>query len=92
MQSPTFSMCKSNSNSASLGRFLEGGELRVCYDTEIEFSAGLTRVRAKTLSRIGSGSRVRSGNQVKAFFLSSGWTIRPGLPGWGCWAIRVKLG
>jgi hypothetical protein len=49
---------------------LEGGELRVCYDTEIEFSAGLTRVRAKTLSRIGSGSRVRSGNQVKAFFLA----------------------
>jgi hypothetical protein len=26
-----------------------------------EFSAGLTRVKAKTLSEIGSGSRVKSG-------------------------------
>jgi hypothetical protein len=28
---------------------------------ETEFPAGLTRVKAKTLSKIGSGSRVRSG-------------------------------
>jgi hypothetical protein len=67
-------MYKLNSNSASFGRFLEGDELRVCYDMETEFPAGLTRVKAKNLSRIGSGSRVRSdygsGNRVKAFSLS----------------------
>jgi hypothetical protein len=39
---------------------LEGYELRVCYDMETEFLAELTRGKAKTLSRIGSGSRVRS--------------------------------
>jgi hypothetical protein len=59
-----------NSNLASFGRFLEGDELRVGYDREIEFSTGLTRVKAKTLSGIGLGSRVRSGNWVKAFYLS----------------------
>jgi hypothetical protein len=36
------------------GRFLEGDELRVCYDTETEFPAGLTRVKENTLSGIGS--------------------------------------
>jgi hypothetical protein len=40
---------------------LERDELRVGYDMETEFPAGLTRVRAKTLSGIGSGSQVRSG-------------------------------
>jgi hypothetical protein len=53
---------------------LEGDELWVCYDTETEFSAGLTRVKAKTLSGIGSRSWVRSGpgrvRQVKAKSLS----------------------
>jgi hypothetical protein len=64
------SIYKPNSNSASFGRFLEWDELRVCYDTEIKFSAGLAWVKAETLS--GSG-RVRSGygsgNLVKAFFI-----------------------
>jgi hypothetical protein len=36
-------------------------ELRLGYDMETEFPAGLTRVKAKTLSRIRWGSRVRSG-------------------------------
>jgi hypothetical protein len=54
MQSLTFSIYKSNSNSASSGGFLEGDELRVCYDTGTEFPAGLTRVKANTLSGIGS--------------------------------------
>jgi hypothetical protein len=40
---------------------LEGDELRVGYDMETEFPAGLTRVKAKTLSGIRSGSWVRSG-------------------------------
>jgi hypothetical protein len=56
-----FSIYKSNSNSASFGRFLEGDELRVCYDMETEFPTGLTLVKAKTLSKIRSGSRVMSG-------------------------------
>jgi hypothetical protein len=60
-RSPTFCIYKLNSNSASFGRFLEGGELRVGYDMETEFSTGLTWVKAKTLSGIGLGSRVRSG-------------------------------
>jgi hypothetical protein len=67
-------MYKSNSNSVSFGRSLEGDELWVCHDTETEFQVGLTRVKAKTLSRIGSRSRVRSGpgrvRQVKAKSLS----------------------
>jgi hypothetical protein len=41
-----FSIYKPNSNSASSGRFLEGDELRVCYDTETEFPTGLARVKA----------------------------------------------
>jgi hypothetical protein len=60
-QSPTFSIYKSNSNSASFERFLEGDELQVGYNMETEFLAGLTRVKAKTLSEIRSGSRVGSG-------------------------------
>jgi hypothetical protein len=40
-----FSIYKLKSNSASFGRFLEGDELRVCYNTETEFPAGLTRVK-----------------------------------------------
>jgi hypothetical protein len=40
---------------------LEGDELQVCYDMETEFSAGLTWVKAKTLSGIRSRSQVRSG-------------------------------
>jgi hypothetical protein len=54
------SIYKPNSNSASFGRFLEGDKLRVCYDTETEFLAGLARVR----------SGYDSGNRVKAFSLS----------------------
>jgi hypothetical protein len=85
MQSPMISIYKPNSNSASFGRFLEGGELRVCYDTDTEFPAGLARVKAETLSRSGRISRVRpgygSGNRVKAFSLSRGDQ-----------AIRVRLG
>jgi hypothetical protein len=69
-----FSIYKPNSNSASFGRFLEGDELWVCYDTETEFPTGLRWVKAKTLSGIRLGSRVRSGygsgNRVKAFSLS----------------------
>jgi hypothetical protein len=49
-----FSIYKPNSNSALFGRFLEGDELRVCYDMETEFPAGLTRVKENTLSGIGS--------------------------------------
>jgi hypothetical protein len=50
---------------------LEGDELRVCYDMNTEFPAGLACIKAKILS--GSG-RVRSGygsgNRGKAFSLS----------------------
>jgi hypothetical protein len=70
------SIYKLNSNSDSFGRFLEGDELRVCYDTDTEFSAGLARVKEETLSETGRVSRVRSGyglgNRIKAFFLSGG--------------------
>jgi hypothetical protein len=80
MRSPTISIYKPNSNSASFGRFLEGDELQVCYDTETEFPAGLARVKAKTLSGNGRVSRVRSGygsgNRVKAFSLSGGDRVR----------------
>jgi hypothetical protein len=41
---------------------LEADEFRVGYDMETEFPARLTRVKAKTLSGIKSGSRVRSGS------------------------------
>jgi hypothetical protein len=61
MRSPTISIYKPNSNSASFGRVLEGVELRVCYDTETEFSVGLARVKAKTLFEGGRVSRIRSG-------------------------------
>jgi hypothetical protein len=47
------SIYKLNSNSASFGRFSEGDELRVCYDTDTEFSAGLARVKEETLSETG---------------------------------------
>jgi hypothetical protein len=50
-----------NSNSDSFGRFLEGDELWVCYDTETEFPAGLARVKAETLSGSRQVSRVRLG-------------------------------
>jgi hypothetical protein len=50
------------------------GESRSVRITETEFLAGLARVKAKTLSRSGRVSRVRSGygsgNRVKAFSLS----------------------
>jgi hypothetical protein len=59
MWSPTFSILKPNSNSASFGRFLEGDELRVGYDMETEFPAGLIRVKENTLPE--SGHRDRSG-------------------------------
>jgi hypothetical protein len=85
MRSPTISIDKPNSNLASFGRFLEGDELGVCYDTFTDFLAGLTRVEAETLSRSGRVSRVRSGygsgNWVKAFSLYRGdrvSQIRPG--------------
>jgi hypothetical protein len=88
MQSPTFSIYKLNSNSASFGRFLKGDELWVCYDTETEFPAGLARLKAETLSGSGWVSRVRSGygsgNRVKPFSLSGAI----GLAG----LDRVKLG
>jgi hypothetical protein len=54
MRSPIFSMYKPNSNSTSFGRFLEGDELRVCYDIETKFLAELSRVKENTLSGIGS--------------------------------------
>jgi hypothetical protein len=66
-------MYKPNTNSSSIGRFLKGDELRVCYDTEIEFPASLARGMAETLSESSRVSRVRSGyssgNWVKAFSL-----------------------
>jgi hypothetical protein len=60
---------KSNSNSALFGRFLEGDEFRLIMIPKTKFQAGLAWVKAKTLSRSGSGSRVRLGNRVKAFSL-----------------------
>jgi hypothetical protein len=82
MQSPMISIYKPNSNSTSFGRFLEGDELRVCYDTDTEFPAGLGRVKAETLSWSGRVSRIRSGytsvNWVKAFSLSGGNRVSPG--------------
>jgi hypothetical protein len=48
---------------------LEGGEFRLVTISETKSQAGLAWVKAKTLSGIGSGSRVRSGNRVKAFSL-----------------------
>jgi hypothetical protein len=73
MWSPTISIYKPNSNSASFGRFLEGDELQVCYNTETEFLAGLARVKVETLSGSGRASQVRSsygsGNRVKPFSL-----------------------
>jgi hypothetical protein len=58
MRSPTISIYKPNSNSASFGRFLEGDELQVCYDTDTEFLVGLARVKAETLSGSGWVGRV----------------------------------
>jgi hypothetical protein len=82
MRSPTISIYKPNSNSSSFGRFLEGDELRVCYDSETEFPAELARVKEETLSRSSRVSRVRSGyglgNWVKAFFLSGSGRVRSG--------------
>jgi hypothetical protein len=46
-------MYKSNSISASFGRFLEGDEFGLVTIPKIEFPAGLTRVKTKTLSRVG---------------------------------------
>jgi hypothetical protein len=70
------SIYKPNCNSVSFGRFLEGDELRVCYDTDTEFLAGLAQVKAETLS---GSCRVRwvrssygSANRVKPFSLSGG--------------------
>jgi hypothetical protein len=47
------SIYKSNSISASFGRFLEGDEFRLVTIPKSEFLAGLTQVKAKTLSRVG---------------------------------------
>jgi hypothetical protein len=52
------SIYKPNSKSALFGRFLEGDELQVCYDTDTEFPAGLARVKTETLSESGRVSRV----------------------------------
>jgi hypothetical protein len=60
MRSPTISIYKPNSNSSSFGRFLEGDELRICYDSETEFPAELARVKEETLSRSSRVSRVRA--------------------------------
>jgi hypothetical protein len=54
-------MYKSKSNSALFGRYLEGDELQLCYDTETEFPTRLTWVKAKTLYGIRPGSWVGSG-------------------------------
>jgi hypothetical protein len=86
MQSTTFSIDKLNSNLASYGRCLEGDELRVCYDTETEFSTGLRKIPYPK-----SGRWVRSGYQwvmtresrVKAFSL-----VQTGRLGWVC---RVRV-
>jgi hypothetical protein len=59
MQSPTISIYKPNSNSASFERFLEGDEFHVCYDTETEFTAGLAWVKSEILSESGWVSRVK---------------------------------
>jgi hypothetical protein len=70
------SIYKPNFNSASFGRFLEGDELRICYETETEFPVVLAWVKAEALSGSGRVSWVRSGygsgNRVKAFSLSMG--------------------
>jgi hypothetical protein len=51
----------SSSISRRFGRNEESGEFGSVTITETDILAGLTRVKAKTLFGIGSGSRVRSG-------------------------------
>jgi hypothetical protein len=48
---------------------LEEDEFRLVTISETKSQAGLTLVKAKTLSGIRLGSRIRSGNRVKAFSL-----------------------
>jgi hypothetical protein len=59
--SSTISIYKPNSNSALFGRSLERKRTQVGYDMETEFPVMLAQVKTKTLSKIGSGSWVRSG-------------------------------
>jgi hypothetical protein len=79
MRSPTFCVYKPNTNSASLGRFLEADGFRLVTILENESQARLAWVKAKTLSRIRSG--YGSVNRVKTFSLSGSDRVS-----------RVKLG
>jgi hypothetical protein len=80
-RSSTISIDKPKSNLASFGRSLERKQTRVGYDTETEFPVGLVWVKAKTLSRIGSRSWVRSGSCQEAGLRQVPYLGRSGLPG-----------
>jgi hypothetical protein len=79
------SIYKPNSNLVLFGIFLEGDELRVCYNTKTKIPARLARVMVETLSGNSRLSRVRSsygsGNRVKPFSLSGGDRISQVRPG-----------
>jgi hypothetical protein len=51
------SIYKSNSISASFGRFLEGDEFGLVTIPKSEFPTGLTQTKAKTLSGVGRVAR-----------------------------------
>jgi hypothetical protein len=57
----TPSLFESSSISRRIGRNQEGGEFGSVTITETDFLPGLTRVKAKAISGIRSGSWVRSG-------------------------------
>jgi hypothetical protein len=85
-RSPTLSIYKPNSNSASFERFLEGDELRVGYGMETKFPGRVNSVKENTLSGIGSPGLVGLAqvttrvSRVKAFSLSG-----------SCRVSRVKV-
>jgi hypothetical protein len=78
----TPSLFESNSISRRFERNQERGEFKSVTITGTDFLAGLTRVKAKILSEIGSGSRVRSGPRwvtgLKAFSLARAGWVKPG--------------
>jgi hypothetical protein len=91
----TLSYFESNSISRRFRRNQEGGESESVTITETEFSAGLARVKAKTLSGSGRVSWVRSGygsgNRVKAFSLSGGGRVSRVRSGYSS-SNRVSMG
>jgi hypothetical protein len=77
------SIYKSNSISASFGRFLEGDEFKLVTIPKSEFSVGLTQTKAKSLSGVGRVAGLSSGKAKKPYLrLVSALSLNPNQVTW----------